>query len=167
MQIFTIGFTKKKAETFFSMLIENKVRRVIDVRLRNRIGYVSHALVPDIAYFLRLLNIGYVEKPLLAPTADLLDGERSGRLTWQEYTAGFQALMAQRRIESVLDPAEFDGACLLCSEDLPHQCHRSLVADHLKRHWGSHIEIVHLHNPSPTKPETSRRTTGRANRPHT
>ena len=32
---------------------------------------------------------------------------------------------------------------LLCSEDKPHRCHRRLVAEYLKNHWGN-VEIAHL-----------------------
>ena len=35
IRIFTIGFTKKTAEEFFTKLIQAGVRRVIDVRLNN------------------------------------------------------------------------------------------------------------------------------------
>ncbi|HEX5337516.1 MAG TPA: DUF488 family protein [Gallionella sp.] len=42
-----------------------------------------------------------------------------------------------------LDRELLDGRCLLCSEDKPHHCHRRLVAEYLKQHWGD-VEIVHL-----------------------
>jgi uncharacterized protein (DUF488 family) len=35
MKIFTIGFTKKSAETFFSKLRESGAQRIVDVRLNN------------------------------------------------------------------------------------------------------------------------------------
>jgi uncharacterized protein (DUF488 family) len=31
----------------------------------------------------------------------------------------------------------------LCSEDKPHQCHRRLVAEYLKQHWGD-VDVSHL-----------------------
>ena len=36
-----------------------------------------------------------------------------------------------------------DGACLLCSEERPHQCHRRLVAEYLQERWRN-VEICHL-----------------------
>jgi uncharacterized protein (DUF488 family) len=50
--------------------------------------------------------------------------------------------MANRRIEEI-DREQFDGGCLLCSEDKPHHCHRRLVAEYLKDKWGN-VEIEHL-----------------------
>jgi uncharacterized protein (DUF488 family) len=43
----------------------------------------------------------------------------------------------------VLDPALMDGACLLCSEALPHHCHRRLVAEYLRAKWRG-VEVVDL-----------------------
>ena len=61
-----------------------------------------------------------------------------GRLTLRK----FLDLMARRRIENI-DRSQFDGGCLLCSEDKPHHCHRRLVAEYLKDKWGN-VEIEHL-----------------------
>jgi uncharacterized protein (DUF488 family) len=36
-----------------------------------------------------------------------------------------------------------DGACLLCSEALPHHCHRRLVAEYLRAKWRG-VEVVDL-----------------------
>ena len=36
-----------------------------------------------------------------------------------------------------------DGACLLCSEEKPHHCHRRLVSEYLQQHWEG-IQITHL-----------------------
>ena len=35
MKLYTIGFTKKTAEEFFTLLIENKIRTIIDIRRKN------------------------------------------------------------------------------------------------------------------------------------
>jgi uncharacterized protein (DUF488 family) len=35
------------------------------------------------------------------------------------------------------------NGCLLCSEDKPDHCHRRLVAEYLKDHWGD-VQICHL-----------------------
>jgi uncharacterized protein (DUF488 family) len=51
-------------------------------------------------------------------------------------------LYSGRRIEEIAKDG-FDGACLLCSEEKPHHCHRRLVAEYLKEKWGN-IEIAHL-----------------------
>lgn len=50
---------------------------------------------------------------------------------WNVFRESFLGLMADRKIENQFKGEAFDGSCLLCSEDKPHQCHRSLVVDYL------------------------------------
>lgn len=77
----------------------------------------------------------------MAPTAELLDAYRASR-DWARYAAGFLALMAERCIER-MDRAALDDACLLCSEHVAERCHRRLVAEYLRDHWGD-VDIEHL-----------------------
>ena len=51
--------------------------------------------------------------------------------------------MAHRQVEKKVSKDVIEGGCLLCSEHKPHHCHRRLVADYLKQHWGD-IEVDHL-----------------------
>ena len=46
-------------------------------------------------------------------------------------------------IEATVPKEVIAEGCLLCSEDKPHHCHRRLVAEYLKDHWGD-IEIAHI-----------------------
>ena len=80
---------------------------------------------------------------MLAPTKEMLDGYKKRGGSWDDYERKFLDLMADRRIEEKLDPELLEDACLLCSEDQPHYCHRRLVAEYLKEHWGD-VEIAHL-----------------------
>ncbi len=144
MTIFTIGFTKKRAQEFFGSLRDAGVERVVDVRLNNVSQLAGFAKRHDLAYFLReICDVDYVHVPSLAPTREILDANKKGQGSWEEYEERFLALMARRRIEDTLDPALLDGACLLCSEHRPHHCHRRLVAEYLRERWGG-IEIEHL-----------------------
>lgn len=144
MKIHTIGFTKKSAEYFFGKLRSSGVRRVVDTRLHNTSQLAGFAKQEDLKYFLKALNIGdYIHQPMLAPTDDLLDAYKKGQIDWSEYERSFRDLMQQRRIEEKIDRVETDGACLLCSEDKPHHCHRRLVAEYLRDAW-SDVEINHI-----------------------
>ncbi len=144
MKIYTIGFTKKRAERFFGLLRDAGVQRLLDVRLNNVSQLAGFAKKHDLAYFLReICNIDYLHRPDLAPTRSILDGFKKKKGSWQDYEKQFHALMTKRRIEDALDPAIVDGACLLCSEDTPEHCHRRLVAEYLQEHW-ENVEIVHL-----------------------
>jgi uncharacterized protein (DUF488 family) len=136
MKIFTIGFTKSTAERFFSRLVIANVRKLIDVRLNNVSQLAGFAKRDDLKYFTKeICDIDYRHIPALAPTQPMLDQYKKDGGTWESYADKFNELIAQRHIET-LDKSELDGACLLCSEDKPHHCHRRLVAEYLRNRWG-------------------------------
>lgn len=89
MRLFTIGFTKKSAEGFFTKLSEGGARRVVDVRLNNVSQLAGFAKRQDLEYFLReLCGIDYVHLPELAPTKEMLDGYKKHKGGWEKYESG-------------------------------------------------------------------------------
>lgn len=146
MKIFTIGFTEKKAERFFSLIKLSGTKRIVDVRLNNISQLSGFAKKDDLRYFLKeLCDVDYVHIPDLAPTKEILSPYQKKEITWQQYEDKFLNLMAKRNIEKHLKPEIIDQGCLLCSEHQPHQCHRRLVTEYLQSHWANEdIETKHL-----------------------
>jgi len=145
MKTFTIGFTQKSAEQFFLLIRENKVKHIIDTRLNITSQLSGFAKKNDLAFFLKeLCQTDYVHAPDLTPTKTMLDAYKKKIITWESYADKFTNLMAQRNIERTIDKSLLDNGCLLCSEHMPHQCHRRLVAEYLSLHWDENINIVHL-----------------------
>jgi uncharacterized protein (DUF488 family) len=144
MKIFTIGFTKKSAETFFSLLSGSGAKRLVDVRLNNVSQLAGFAKKDDLKYFLRAIcEIDYIHLPELAPTPAMLDAYKKQKGAWAAYEVQFLELMKSRFIEKSLSKDVLADSCLLCSEDKPQHCHRRLVAEYLHDKWGD-VEIVHL-----------------------
>jgi uncharacterized protein (DUF488 family) len=144
MKVFTIGFTKKSARRFFELLKTSGAKRIVDVRLNNVSQLAGFAKKDDLEYFLKeICGMGYMHLPELAPTQDMLDEYKKLKGDWAAYERRFLALMKERRIESTVPKEVIAEGCLLCSEDKPHHCHRRLVAEYLKDHWGE-VEIAHL-----------------------
>jgi uncharacterized protein (DUF488 family) len=144
MKLFTIGFTQKSAEQFFTLLQNAGVKRVLDIRLNNRSQLAGFSKSEDLQYFLKALGgIGYRHAVEMAPTQPLLDKARKGKGSWDSFEKAFLNLMEQRRVAKTADRKELDGACLLCSEHEPDRCHRRLVGEYLRRAYPD-IEIVHL-----------------------
>lgn len=144
MKVFTIGFTRKSAETFFTELAKSGVQRVVDVRLNNVSQLAGFTKKRDLQYFLEeICGIEYVHMPELAPTQDMLDEYKKQNGDWTHYERRFLDLMRERHIEDTVPRNVVDQGCLLCSEDTPHHCHRRLVAEYLRDHWGG-VEIQHL-----------------------
>jgi len=144
MKLFTIGFTKKSAQQFFTILENARVERLADVRLNNASQLAGFTKKDDLSYFTKAIcKIDYVHLHDLAPTKDILDAYKKHKGEWGLYERQFLELMRSRRIESTTPRELLDGACLLCSEEKPDHCHRRLVAEYLQEMWGN-IEIVHL-----------------------
>jgi uncharacterized protein (DUF488 family) len=145
IEIFTIGFTKKKAEYFFEKLKKSGVKRIVDVRLNNVSQLAGFAKKDDLIYFLKEIGgMEYVHLPELAPTKDILDAYKKQKGDWSTYERKFIELMERRHIEEKVPKEIINEGCLLCSEDKPHHCHRRLVAEYLKNKWNEDIEIKHL-----------------------
>lgn len=142
--LFTIGFAKKDARTFFEMLRMAKVRKVIDVRLNNVSQLAGFTKKNDLKYFLeRILGCDYQHRPDWAPTDMILDPYKKGGLSWDGYVRDFTVLMERRRLGADVAPEDLDHVCLLCSEPTPEQCHRRLVAERLRMLYPG-VKIVHL-----------------------
>ncbi len=144
IKLFTIGFTQKSARQFFTVLKEAGVKRVVDVRLSNNSQLAGFSKKDDLAYFLKAIaDIDYVHLPELAPTQDILDAYKKLKGEWKVYERQFLDLMARREVDKKVNPQLLQQGCLLCSEHLPHHCHRRLVAEYLSAKWGG-IETKHL-----------------------
>ena len=145
IDVTTIGFTKTSASKFFERLRRSQVKKVFDVRLHNTSQLAGFAKAEDLSYFLQeLCGAEYIHQPLLAPTDDMLRAFKRDKGDWVVYQSKFLALMADRKIENRLSLADFDGACLLCSEATPHHCHRRLVCEYLNEHWNRSLNVRHL-----------------------
>ena len=146
MTIYTIGFTKKNADKFFNLLKSNQVKKVVDVRLNNVSQLAGFAKRDDLIFFLReICNCEYEHIPDLAPTEEILKPYKKGEIVWAQYEEKFLTLMAQRNIEKHINLLQFEDGCLLCSEHLPHECHRRLVIEYLKTHNSGQYTTVDLY----------------------
>ena len=141
---FTIGFTKKAAEAFFTRLTAAGVKHLVDIRLKNVSQLAGFTRRDDLRYFSDVIcGIDYTHLPSLAPTEEMLAAIKSGNADWGAFEKQFLKLMRSRRVEEATIPEVLDESCLLCSEESPHHCHRRLVAECLKEKWGN-VGIEHI-----------------------
>ena len=145
MKLHTIGFTQRSAEDFFETLKNAGIGRLIDVRLNNVSQLAGYSKKDDLRYFLRsICGIDYHHELSLAPTKEMLDTYRAGKIAWSDYEPQFRAVLRERKVERKLNRDLFAGTpVLLCSEYEAEHCHRRIVAEYLAKKWDG-IEIVHL-----------------------
>lgn len=146
MNIYTIGFTKKNANTFFDFIKNAEVSTLVDVRLNNVSQLAGFAKRDDLKYFLKeLCNAEYVHAPEMAPTKEMLSAYKKGDTSWEKYEGEFLNLISKRNIERHFDKEILENGCLLCSEHEPHHCHRRLVVDYLNNNSDLNLKVTHLY----------------------
>ena len=147
-KIFTIGFTKKSAETFFDALERNQITDVIDVRLYANTQFAGFTKAPDLKFFLkRVSSIEYRHDLKLAPTEEIFKSYQQQIISWEDYEKLFARTMKKRHIESHILRNYSDSPevryCLLCAEVSAENCHRRLVAEKFAEVFDG-MEILHL-----------------------
>lgn len=142
--LFTIGYEGATLDTLIAALAQAGVRTLVDVRDRpysRKPGFSK----PSLSAAMERAGVRYVHLGALGTPAEGRDAARAGRHDV------FKRIMKTR-----LDAAEGQGGlaqaatlaksqgpiCLLCLERDPADCHRSLVADRLKRR--TRLPVRHL-----------------------
>jgi len=144
IHLFTIGFTKKPAETFFKLLKDSGVKQIVDTRINNVSQLSGFAKGSDLQFFAREIgNISYDHNLDFAPTKELLSLYRTKKLTWNDYETEYLNLLDIRKIAQKINVENLHQHCLLCSEHKPDKCHRMLLAEYLKQ-VRNDIKITHL-----------------------
>lgn len=147
MKLFTIGFTHKTAEEFFALLADAKVKTLWDIRLKNHSQLAAFSKYPDLAYFLdQLLDVRYAHFLDMSPSLELMKAWRNKEFEWEQFRKTFLKIMDSRDIEKLIKaewPKAQKPVCLLCSEEKPDICHRSLIAEIIKKLYPK-TEIVNL-----------------------
>lgn len=144
MTVYTIGFTQKNAEKFFSILKTNQIDLLLDVRLNNKSQLAGFTKGEDLRFFLsEICHCDYKHCLEFAPTKEMLDSYKKNLITWDDYVEQYHALMTKRAKH--LDFSErfskYTNICLLCSEPTPERCHRRLLAELIA---GTSVQPIHI-----------------------
>ncbi|UGB38000.1 DUF488 family protein [Frateuria soli] len=143
MTVFTIGYEGLDASTFVALLKEHGVDTVIDIRelpLSRKPGFSKRAL----AGVLDQAGLGYVHmRDLGCPKPVRQQYKQDG--SWKHYSQGFLRYLTGQAaaLERLADLTRRASCALVCFEADYRQCHRSFVADALKKRAGAvvrHIE---------------------------
>jgi uncharacterized protein (DUF488 family) len=144
IKLYTIGFTGKSAATFFTLLKDHGVKKIVDTRINNVSQLAGFAKGSDLSFFAKEIgNMSYEHNIDLAPTKELLTGYRDKKMTWENYEQEYLNLLDMRQIVKKVDIEKLHENCLLCSEHTPEKCHRRLLAEYLQA-VRTDIEIIHL-----------------------
>lgn len=159
MKIFTIGVYNSTELQFFKKLSENNIDTFCDIRQRRGVRGREYAFVNSIYLQQKLENMGikYAHILSLAPTTEIRekqkiedaklgehkrDRNKLGKVFSDEYKRN---IISKFDFDSFVEQLENIGAenvVFLCVEEKASACHRSIVAEEMKKRYN--YEITHL-----------------------
>ena len=158
MRIWTVGHSTRKIDIFLSLLKENGITLVADVRM-----YPGSKRYPQfgreaLAKSLGDAGIRYEHFPDLGGRRKAKPDSKN--TAWRnEMFRGYADYMEtedfRKGIERLVDLAGKAGpTAIMCAEAVWWRCHRSLISDYLKAHG---VEVLHIldHNKIEPHPYTS------------
>ena len=104
IKLFTIGFTGKPAEKFFTLLSSSGVKKIVDTGINNVSQLAGFAKGSDLKFFAREIgDISYEHNIDFAPTKELLTLYRNKKMTWEEYKIEYLNLLDLRKVATKTD----------------------------------------------------------------
>jgi uncharacterized protein (DUF488 family) len=145
MPIWTIGHSTRAIDEFISLLEQNEIKSLADVRAWPGSKRYPQFNKDALAESLNAHGIRYEHFPELGgkrkPKAD------SRNTAWRNasfrgYADYMETEQFQKEIERLLDVAAGSGpTAIMCAEAVWWRCHRSLIADYLKARGA---EVLHI-----------------------
>jgi len=144
MKLYTIGANQVSAEDFFTTLMDNKVKSIVDIRLTPDTMFCGFTKQEHFPYFLkRIAGIDYIERLEAAPTKILRDDFKNELIPWPEFKKQYLKLIKERDINSYFSKTMLNRSCLLCSESDYHHCHRKILGEYLVKQFEG-FDLIHL-----------------------
>lgn len=142
MTVFTIGYEGQTIDSFMALLAQYGIETVVDVRefpLSRKPGFSKKAL----GNLLNLAGLEYVHLSALGCPKPVRDAYREDG-NWARYKVGFLKHLntQQQAISDLAGLVAYSNCALLCYEADFNFCHRSMVADAVKKHCGADIKHI-------------------------
>jgi uncharacterized protein (DUF488 family) len=164
MRIWTIGHSTRAIDEFISLLKENEIKLLVDVRAWPGSKRYPQFNKDALAESLNAHGIRYEHFPELGGKRKSKPDSRNTawrNASFRGYADYMETEQFQKGIERLLDVAgqgaaawaaaevKHDGweavipypACIMCAEAVWWRCHRSLIADYLK---AREVEVLHV-----------------------
>ena len=145
MRIWTIGHSTREIDEFISLLHENQIKLLVDVRADPASKRYPHFNKDSLVKSLNVHAIRYEHFPELGgkrkPNPD------SHNTAWRNasfraYADHMETEQFQKGVARLLEvAAEAGPTAIMCAEAVWWRCHRSLVADYLKARG---VEVLHI-----------------------
>jgi uncharacterized protein (DUF488 family) len=149
LRIFTIGHSTRSAEEFLSLLNENKIETVADIRSFPASRKFPHFGRENLEEILGSHNIGYVWCKDLGGFRKGAPGKESVNKAlsspgFRHYADHMETEVFQQAVSHLLNLAAKSRTTVMCAERLFWKCHRRLLSDYLV---SLDVEVVHILDP--------------------
>jgi uncharacterized protein (DUF488 family) len=145
VRIWTIGHSTREIDEFISLLHENQIKLLVDVRAYPASKRYPHFNKDSLKESLNAHGIRYEHFPELGgkrkPNPD------SHNTAWRNasfraYADHMETEQFQKGVARLLEVAAETGpTAIMCAEAVWWRCHRSLIADYLKARG---VEVLHI-----------------------
>ena len=145
MRIWTIGHSTRNIEVFISLLEDNGIKVLVDVRSfpgsKRYPQFNKEALLES----LNARGIRYEHSPELGGRRKARPDSRNTawrNASFRGYADYMETEEFQKGIKRLLEVADKTGpTAIMCAEAVWWRCHRSLISDYLKSHG---VEVMHI-----------------------
>ena len=145
MRIWTIGHSTRTLDEFISLLKENQIKLLLDVRAWPGSKRYPQFNKEALAESLTAHGIRYEHFPELGGKRKSEPDSRNTawrNASFRGYADYMETEQFQKGIERLLDvAAEAGPTAIMCAEAVWWRCHRSLIADYLKARG---VEVLHV-----------------------
>jgi uncharacterized protein (DUF488 family) len=145
MRIWTVGHSTRGIDEFISLLEENEIKLLVDVRAWPGSKRYPQFNKDALAESLNAHGIRYEHFPELGGKRKSRPDSRNTawrNASFRGYADYMETEQFQKGIERLLDvAAEAGPTAIMCAEAVWWRCHRSLIADYLKVRG---VEVLHV-----------------------
>jgi uncharacterized protein (DUF488 family) len=145
MRIWTIGHSTRGLDEFISLLKENQIKLLVDVRAFPGSKRYPQFNKEALAESLNAHGIRYEHFPELGGKRKSTQDSRNTawrNASFRAYADYMETEQFQKGIARLLDVAEKAGStAIMCAEAVWWRCHRSLIADYLKARG---VKVLHI-----------------------
>jgi uncharacterized protein (DUF488 family) len=152
-RIWTIGHSTRDIDDFISLLKENEIKLLVDVRSLPGSRRYPRFNQETLANSLGESGIRYEHFPELGGRRKPKPDSRNTawrNLSFRGYADYMETEEFRKGMERLLDLADEVGStAIMCAEAVWWRCHRSLISDYLKERG---VEVIHILNANKTEP---------------
>jgi uncharacterized protein (DUF488 family) len=145
MQIWTIGHSTRNIDDFISLLEENGIRLLVDVRTFPGSNRYPQFNKEALAESLSARAIRYEHFPELGGRQKPKTDSRNTawrNASFRGYADYMESSQFQKGVERLLAlPREAGPTAIMCAEAVWWRCHRALISDYLKARG---VEVMHV-----------------------